>query len=111
MLTGVRPFRGDDVADTLAAVLRAEPDWSMVRNDVPSGDQDDYCEDCLTKDRAKRLSPCRRRKIRGVRGQPPLEAAARARPINSPLGPRSASARPPSSLVWPAHNCGDARSH
>ena len=28
MLTGTRAFRGEDVADTLAAVLRAEPNWT-----------------------------------------------------------------------------------
>jgi serine/threonine-protein kinase len=28
MLTGKRPFDGDDVSDTLAAVLRAAPDWT-----------------------------------------------------------------------------------
>ena len=55
MLTGVRPFRGDDVADTLAAVLRAEPDWSLVRDDVPQPIRT-LLRDCLTKDRAKRLS-------------------------------------------------------
>ena len=55
MLTGVRPFRGDDVADTLAAVLRAEPDWSVVGNDVPPSIRT-LLRDCLTKDRAKRLS-------------------------------------------------------
>jgi hypothetical protein len=54
MLTGVRPFRGDDVADTLAAVLRAEPDWSLVPNDVPPPIRT-LLRDCLTKDRAKRL--------------------------------------------------------
>jgi Tol biopolymer transport system component len=30
MLTGTRAFEGDDVADTLAAVLRHEPDWDRV---------------------------------------------------------------------------------
>ena len=30
MLTGKRAFRGDDVSDTLAAVLRGEPDWSAL---------------------------------------------------------------------------------
>ncbi|HLQ76715.1 MAG TPA: protein kinase [Terriglobia bacterium] len=36
MLTGVRPFQGDGVADTLAAVLRSEPDWTRLPNDLPS---------------------------------------------------------------------------
>ena len=30
MLTGTRSFEGDDVADTLAAILRGEPDWGAV---------------------------------------------------------------------------------
>ena len=30
MLTGTRAFQGEDVPDTLAAVVRAEPDWSGV---------------------------------------------------------------------------------
>jgi hypothetical protein len=32
-LTGRRAFEGEDVSDTLAAVLRAEPDWSSLRID------------------------------------------------------------------------------
>ena len=30
MLTGKRAFDGEDVGDTLAAVLRAEPDWNAL---------------------------------------------------------------------------------
>ena len=30
MLTGHRPFAGENVADTLAAVMRGEPDWSAL---------------------------------------------------------------------------------
>ena len=30
MLTGRRAFAGDDITDTLAAVVRAEPDWSLI---------------------------------------------------------------------------------
>src|SRR5215472_8081505 len=35
MLTGKRAFEGEDVSDTLAAVLRAEPDWSALPADTP----------------------------------------------------------------------------
>jgi serine/threonine-protein kinase len=35
MLTGRRAFAGDDVADTLAAVLRGEPDWSALPSQTP----------------------------------------------------------------------------
>src|SRR4029453_9814635 len=35
MLTGRRAFPGDDVGDTLAAVLRDTPDWSALPATVP----------------------------------------------------------------------------
>ena len=34
MLTGKRAFAGEDVGDTLAAVLRAEPDWNLLPNET-----------------------------------------------------------------------------
>ena len=34
MLTGKRAFGGEDVGDTLAAVLRAEPDWNALPPDA-----------------------------------------------------------------------------
>jgi serine/threonine-protein kinase len=35
MWTGNRAFRGDDVSDTLAAVLRGQPDWSALPLETP----------------------------------------------------------------------------
>ena len=35
MLTGVRPFAGDDVSETLARVIDREPDWATLPDDVP----------------------------------------------------------------------------
>ena len=35
MLSGNRPFEGSTISDTLAAVLRAEPEWDRIRNDTP----------------------------------------------------------------------------
>ena len=37
MLTGKRVFDGEDVSETLAAVLRADPDWNALPADVPPG--------------------------------------------------------------------------
>ena len=34
MLTGTRAFPGEDLTDTLAAVVRAEPDWNVIPRDV-----------------------------------------------------------------------------
>ena len=36
MLTGRRAFPGEDVSDTLAAVLRGEPDWGALPPELPS---------------------------------------------------------------------------
>ena len=36
MLTGTRAFPGDEVSDTLAAVLRGEPDWTTLPAATPS---------------------------------------------------------------------------
>ena len=36
MLTGKRLFEGATVSDTLAAVLRAEPDWDVLPRDTPT---------------------------------------------------------------------------
>src|SRR5437762_2509777 len=35
MLTAVRPFEGEDIADTLAFVLTKEPDWSKLPPQLP----------------------------------------------------------------------------
>jgi serine/threonine-protein kinase len=55
MLTGKRAFEGDDVSETLAAVLRANPDWSLLPDGTPSRIQT-LLDRCLRKDAQKRLS-------------------------------------------------------
>jgi eukaryotic-like serine/threonine-protein kinase len=50
MLTGTRAFPGEDVSDTLAAVLRGEPDWSALPPAVPPSVRT-LIEGCLQKDR------------------------------------------------------------
>ena len=54
MLTGVRAFGADTVTDTLAAVVRSEPDWSRLPADVPEGIRK-LLGRCLDKDPRKRL--------------------------------------------------------
>src|SRR5215813_12513077 len=54
MLTGKRAFEGEDVSDTLAAVLRAEPVWDALPQDLPSAVRT-LIQQCLVKDRAKRV--------------------------------------------------------
>ncbi len=54
MLTGRRAFEGADASDTLAAVLRAEPDWTALPDNTPSQIRR-VLRRCLQKDRDRRL--------------------------------------------------------
>jgi serine/threonine protein kinase/Tol biopolymer transport system component len=54
MLTGRRAFEGDDVSDTLANVLKAEPDWSALPAATPTSIRT-LVRRCLTKEREQRL--------------------------------------------------------
>jgi eukaryotic-like serine/threonine-protein kinase len=54
MLTGKRLFGGETVSDTLAAVLKMEPDWDGLPVEVPAMIRR-LLRRCLTKDRQKRL--------------------------------------------------------
>ena len=53
MLTGRRPFEGEDLSDTLASVLKSEPDWSALPADVPPHIRI-LIRRCLAKDRRRR---------------------------------------------------------
>src|SRR2546426_9539243 len=55
MLTGKRAFEGEDVSDTLAAVLRGEPDWNALPADVPPAIRT-LLQRCLAKDRRQRIA-------------------------------------------------------
>ena len=54
MLTGKRPFAGEDVSETLAYVLTKEPDWSALPGDVPASLRT-YLMRCLEKDPRQRV--------------------------------------------------------
>ena len=54
MLTGRRAFAGDDKADTLSAVLRAEPDWDAFPGATPARLRQ-VVTACLEKDRRQRV--------------------------------------------------------
>ena len=54
MLSGNRPFEGETVSDALAAVLRAEPDWTRLPVDTPSRLRW-LLRQCLEKDPRRRL--------------------------------------------------------
>ena len=55
MLTGRRPFDGDDVSDTLANVLKIDPDWLVLPSEIPPAIRT-LLQSCLTKDRRRRVA-------------------------------------------------------
>jgi serine/threonine-protein kinase len=54
MLTGKRAFEGEDVSDTLASVLRGEPDWNALPASLPAPIRA-LIVNCLQKDRKQRI--------------------------------------------------------
>ena len=54
MLTGTRPFAGDDVSETLARVIDREPDWDTLPDNVPPG-LSNFLRHCLQKNPKKRI--------------------------------------------------------
>jgi serine/threonine-protein kinase len=54
MLSGRRAFEGEDVTDTLAAIVRGEPDWTALPAATPPAVRA-LIERCLVKNRAERL--------------------------------------------------------
>ncbi len=55
MITGRRAFEGEDITDTIAAVVRGEPDWNALPADLPSTVRT-IVRRCLEKDRNQRFA-------------------------------------------------------
>ena len=55
MLTGKRAFDGEDVGETLAAVIKSEPDWNALPTDIPPAVRT-LIERCLEKDPRRRVA-------------------------------------------------------
>ena len=54
MLAGTRAFAGEDVTDTIATVIRGEPDWNALPDGVPEHIRL-LMRRCLEKERSKRV--------------------------------------------------------
>jgi serine/threonine-protein kinase len=84
MLTGTRPFQGEDVTDALAAILRGEADWAALPSSTPATIRK-LLQRCLQKDPRQRLADIRdaRFDIEDALAQPSITAApvAEARSI------------------------------
>ena len=70
MVTGARPFRGDDVTDTIASVVKDQPDFSRVPPPVAR-----LIRRCLEKDPKRRLRDVG--DAWDLLEQPPTQGAAR----------------------------------
>ena len=90
MLTGQRPFDGEDVAAVLAGVIKSDPDWTLLPADVPASVRT-VLERCLQKDPKQRLRDVgdvrlvldgvlTTREITEVRVEAPAAALAALRP-------------------------------
>jgi eukaryotic-like serine/threonine-protein kinase len=55
MLTGKRPFDGEDVTEVLASVIKGEPDWNALPSEIPPAIRT-LLQSCLTKDRQHRVA-------------------------------------------------------
>ena len=55
MLTGRRPFDGEDMTDVLSAVVRLDPNWEALPSSLPQPVRT-LLQGCLVKDRRKRIA-------------------------------------------------------
>ena len=94
MLTSSRAFHGEDVSDTLAAVLRGEPDWTALPVGTPAPIRK-LLRRCLEKDRKRRLADAAdaRLEIEEALAAPSVDGTA----AEHGLAPRSARSRV---LTW-----------
>ncbi|HEX7793488.1 MAG TPA: protein kinase [Vicinamibacterales bacterium] len=96
MLSGSKAFEGEDVSDTLAAILRGEPDWTALPPDVPLGIVT-LIKRCLEKDRRQRIPDLS--VVRFLMADPAGSQVLGAAAVPA-SGPIAAVARPPSVVPW-----------
>jgi eukaryotic-like serine/threonine-protein kinase len=90
MLTGKRLFEGEDVTDIIAAVVRAEPDWTALPATVPAQIRL-LLKRCLEKDRKQRIADISVARFLATE-RLPLAAAAGATAVSAPSSPRRRTA-------------------
>jgi serine/threonine-protein kinase len=76
MLSGKRAFAGESVSDTLASVLKLDPDWKALPSETPASIRR-LIQRCLTKDRKQRLQAIGEARIaidESLSGAPPETA-------------------------------------
>jgi Tol biopolymer transport system component len=97
MLTGMRPFDGEDVGDTLANVLKIDPDWSAVPPEIAPAIRT-LLQSCLTKDRRRRVADISTALFVLEKGSSLAPPAGRV--STAPLSPRPLWRRVVTSAAW-----------
>ncbi len=89
MLTAKRAFEGEDVSDTLATVLKSDPDWHALPADVPP-QIELLLRRCLVKDRKQRIADISvaRFLMTETLPAPPAPAPVAATPQPAPISRR-----------------------
>jgi Tol biopolymer transport system component len=84
LLTGKQAFHGEDVTDILAAVVRAEPDWTALPAKIPSTIRT-LLSRCLRKDKRQRLADATglRIEIEDAIAAPKDSGAMQAAPVST----------------------------
>lgn len=96
-LTGRRAFQGESVSETLAAILKGEPDWARLPADAPIEVQK-LLRRCFRKDPGRRLHDIADARI-VLEGEADLPPAAVSTPSRRPLKPATVSAIGAAALV------------
>jgi serine/threonine-protein kinase len=90
MIAGRRAFEGEDITDTIAAVVRGDPDWSALPPDLPPR-VGTIVRRCLEKDRKQRFADI---SVALFLMNEPREAAIPVAPLLAPSLPRWRRALP-----------------
>jgi serine/threonine-protein kinase len=97
LLAGSRAFEGEDITDTIAAIVRGEPNWKALPATTPPALRM-LIERCLTKDRTERLADMS--VVRYILNEPTVLASGDSR---SPAAATAAVAAPArASRIWMA---------
>ena len=93
MLTGARAFGGEDINETVAAVLRDEPDWRALPAGTPASIRR-LLRRCLEKDRRRRLADAADARLEldeaAAESTAPIATSTASNPVPRPLWQRAA---------------------
>ena len=102
MLTGARPFSGETVTETIASVLKTDPNWSAIPDTISPGVRR-LLRRCLVKDPKRRLQSIAEARVQiedllaGGAGEPGDAAVPQSRGLRARVSP---SSLPGSIVAW-----------